>query len=101
MYLASILVISIEMASVIVLSSVLTLALLVTLIIVVFIMSSMMLTRSKRKAYIYLESMTTRDDLVVELRCYKDGKGYTYRCTPYQALNWLANGYMFIWLRTF
>ena len=95
------LVILIEMASVIVLSSVKTLALLVTLIIVVFIMSSMNITRSKRKAYFYLESMTTRDDLVVELRCYKDGKGYTYRCTPYQALNLLVNGHIFIWLKTF
>lgn len=95
------LVISIEMASAIVLSLVKTQALLVMLIIVVSIMLSMKITRSKRKAYIYLESMTTRDDLVVELRCYKDGKGYTYRCTPYQALNWLVNGYTFIWLKTF
>ena len=95
------LVISIEMASAIVLSSVLTLVSLVMQIIVVSIILSMKITRSKRKAYIYLESMTTRDDLVVELRCYKDCKGFTYRCTPYQALNWLVNGYTFIWLKTF
>lgn len=61
----------------------------------------MNITRSKRKAYIYLEQMTTREDLVVELRCYKDGKGYTYRCSPYQALNLLCDGYIFIWLKTF
>lgn len=60
----------------------------------------MNLTRSKRKAYIYLESQSTRDDLVVELRCYKDGNGYTYRCSPYQALNILMKGYTFIWLKT-
>lgn len=95
------LVISIEMASAFVLSLVMILALLVTLIIVVSIILSMKITRSKRKAYIYLESMTTRDDLVVELRCYKDGKGYTYRCSPYKALNWLVHGYTFIWLKTF
>ena len=45
--------------------------------------------------------MTTRDDVVVELRCYKNGNGYTYRCTPYQALNKLLDGYIFIWLKTF
>lgn len=61
----------------------------------------MNITRSKRKAYIYLESQITRDDLMVVLRCYKDGKGYTYRCTPYDALNLLVNGYIFIWLKTF
>lgn len=95
------LVISIEMASAIVLSTVLTLATLVTLIIVVSIILSMKITRSKRKAYTYLESMITRHDLVVELRCYKNGKGYTYRCTPNDALNLLVNGYIFIWLKTF
>ena len=61
----------------------------------------MTITRSKRKAYIYMESMTTRDDVVVELRCYKNGNGFTYRCTPYQALNKLLDGYIFIWLKTF
>lgn len=61
----------------------------------------MKVTRSKRKAFIYLESMSTRDDIVVELRCYKDGNGYTYRCSPYQALNRLVSGYIFIWLRTY
>ena len=61
----------------------------------------MNITRSKRKAYIYLESQSSNDDVVVELRCYQNGKGFTFRCTPYQALNTLMQGYTFIWLKTF
>lgn len=61
----------------------------------------MKITRSKRKAYVYLESQSANDGCIVELRCYKDGKGFTYRCTAYQALNWLVSGYTFIWLKTF
>ena len=61
----------------------------------------MNITRSKRKAYIYLESQSNNDDIVVELRCYMNGNGFTFRCTPYQALNTLMQGYTFIWLKTF
>lgn len=59
-----------------------------------------MITRSKRKAYIFCEANSTNDDIVVSLRV-EDSKGkrHTYLCTPFQVLNHLMNS-RFIWLDT-
>lgn len=56
-----------------------------------------MITRSKRKAFVFCEANTFQDDIVVCLRVQDlNGKKHTYNCTPYQALNHLLNT-KFIW----
>lgn len=56
-----------------------------------------MITRSKRKALVFCEANSLKDDLVVCIRV-EDMyfKRHTYNCTPYQALNHMLLN-KFIW----
>lgn len=54
------------------------------------------MTRSKRKAIIFCENNTLADDVIVCLRVIKNGKRYTFNCTPYQALNHMMFS-KFVW----
>lgn len=59
-----------------------------------------MLTRSLRKAYIFLESVSLKDDIYVNLRVNIHGKGHTYYCTPIQAINHMVcSDKDFVWLK--
>lgn len=59
-----------------------------------------MITRSKRKAFIFCESNSQNDDIHVLVRVkLPDGKRTTYFCTPYQALNHMLK-YNFIWFNS-
>lgn len=56
-----------------------------------------MITRSKRKAFIFCEANSNNDDIHVQLRVeLPDGKKTTYYCTPFQALNHMLSC-KFIW----
>ena len=55
-----------------------------------------MITRSYRKAVIFCECNSTRDDLIVCVRVIVDGKRTTYNCTPSQALNHMFFN-QFVW----
>ena len=50
-----------------------------------------MKTTSLRKSLVYLESVSSRKDIVVILRVYNryNGKASTFHCNPEQALNHL------------
>lgn len=64
----------------------------------------MKLTTSERKAFIYCESQSKNDNVFVEIRvfCYSKLRNFTYRCTPWQALNYLINDdFHFKWMRIF